>query len=149
MGANFNHRSTELPREFNIHGLLRWSRQNHRNNPSETAHHVISPMSHISRRLLLPIFIANVGHNQLASRIVTLTFLTQSVNNESTFFVQRSHPYRAFLRNHIRTNFACSRDYRTVNLCSKLVLITKEQSLHLYTSSRTSGGSTQLLLLAL
>ena len=32
-------------------------------------------------------------------------FLTTNVCNESAFFVQRAHPYRAFLRNHIRTNF--------------------------------------------
>ena len=101
----------------------------------------MSPMCHVGRRLLLPIFISNVGRNQSASWIVTLTFLTKSVSNESTFFVQRAHSYRAFLRNHIRTNFTCSRDYRTVNLCSKLVLGTTGQStcaLNLFSSRQSS-----------
>ena len=75
-------------------------------------------MSHFGRRLFPSFFISNVGHNQSASRIVTLTFLTKSVSNEVAFFVQRGHPYRAFLCNHIRTNFTCSRTYRTVNLFS-------------------------------
>ena len=65
----------------------------------------MSPMNHVGRRLLPLIFIPNIGHNQSASRIIALTFLTKSVSNESAFFVQRAHPYRAFLRNHIRTNF--------------------------------------------
>ena len=45
---------------------------------------------------LLSSFI-NVGYNQWASRIVILTFLTKSVNNESAFFVQKAHPHQAFL----------------------------------------------------
>ena len=65
----------------------------------------MSPMNHVGRRLLPPIFILNSGHNQSASRIIALTFLTKNVSNESAFFVQRAHPYRAFLRNQIRTNF--------------------------------------------
>ena len=65
----------------------------------------MSTMNHVGRRLLPPIFLPNIGHNQSASRIIALTFLTKNVSNESAFFVQRAHPYRAFLRNHIRTNF--------------------------------------------
>ena len=65
----------------------------------------MSPMNHVGRRLLPPIFIPNIDHNQSASRIIALTFLTKNMSNESAFFVQRAHPYRAFLRNHIRTNF--------------------------------------------
>ena len=62
-------------------------------------------MNHVDRRLLPPIFILNIGHNQSASRIVALTFLTENVSNESAFFVQRAHLYQAFLRNHTRTKF--------------------------------------------
>ena len=62
-------------------------------------------MNHVGRTLLPPIFLPNIGHNQSASRIIALTFLTKNVSNESAFFVQRAHPYRAFLRNYIRTNF--------------------------------------------
>ena len=57
----------------------------------------MSPTNHVGKRLLPPIF--------LPSRIIALTFLTKNVSNKSAFFVQRAHPYRAFLRNHIRTNF--------------------------------------------
>ena len=62
-------------------------------------------MNHVGRRLLSPIFIPNIGHNQSASRIIALTFLTKNVSNESAFFVQRAHPYRVFLRNRTRTIF--------------------------------------------
>ena len=43
-------------------------------------------MNHVGRRLLPPIFILNIGHNQSASRIVALTFLTKNVSDESAFF---------------------------------------------------------------
>ena len=46
----------------------------------------MSPMNHVGRRLLPPIFIPNIGHNQSASRIIALTFLTKNVSNESAFF---------------------------------------------------------------
>ena len=65
----------------------------------------MSPRTHVGRRLLPPIFLPNIGHNQSASRIIALTFLTKNVSNESAFFVQTAHPYRAFLRTHIRINF--------------------------------------------
>ena len=65
----------------------------------------MSPRTQVSRRLLPSIFLSNIGHNQSASRIIALTFLTENVSNESAFFVQRAHPYRAFLRTHIRINF--------------------------------------------
>ena len=65
----------------------------------------MSSMNHVGRRLLSPIFIPNIGHNQSASRIIALTFLIKNVSNESAFFVQRAHPYRAFLRNRTRTIF--------------------------------------------
>ena len=65
----------------------------------------MSPMNHVGRRLLSPIFIPNIGHNQSASRIIALTFLIKNVSNESAFFVQRAHPYRVFLRNRTRTIF--------------------------------------------
>ena len=65
----------------------------------------MSPMNHVGRRHLSPIFIPNIGHNQSASRIIALTFLIKNVSNESAFFVQRAHPYRAFLRNRTRTIF--------------------------------------------
>ena len=65
----------------------------------------MSPRTYVGRRLLPPIFLPNIGHNQSASRVIALTFLTKNISNESAFFVQRAHPYRAFLRNHIRTNF--------------------------------------------
>ena len=68
----------------------------------------MSPRTQVGRRLLPPIFFPNIGHNQSASRIIALTFLTKNVSNESAFFVQRVHPYRAFLRTHIRTNFRVS-----------------------------------------
>ena len=62
-------------------------------------------MNHVGRRLLPPIFIPNIGHNLSASRIIARSSLTKNMSNESAFFVHRAHPYRAFLRNHIRTNF--------------------------------------------
>ena len=62
-------------------------------------------MNHVRRRLLPPILIPNCGHNQSASLIIALTFLTKNVSNESAFLVQIAHPYQAFLRNHSRTNF--------------------------------------------
>ena len=65
----------------------------------------MSPRTQVGTRLLSPLFLPNIGHNQSASRIIALTFLTKNVSNESAFFVQRAHPYRAFLRIHIRLNF--------------------------------------------
>ena len=65
----------------------------------------MSPRTQVGRRLLPPIFFPNIGHNQSASRIIALTFLTKNVSNESAFFVQRAHPYRVFLHTHIRINF--------------------------------------------
>ena len=62
----------------------------------------MSPRAHVGRGLLSSIFLPNIGHNQSASRIIALTFLIKNVSNESAFFVQRAHPYRAFLRIHIR-----------------------------------------------
>ena len=59
----------------------------------------------LTEKLLFPPFLSNIGHNQSASRIIALTFLTKNVSNECAFFVQRAHPYQTFLRNHIRTNF--------------------------------------------
>ena len=69
----------------------------------------MSPMNHVGKRLLPPIFLPNIGHNQSTSRMIALTFLTKkqqiSVINKSAFFVQRAHPYRAFLRNHSKPSF--------------------------------------------
>ena len=65
----------------------------------------MSPRTQVGRRLLPPLFLPNIGYNQSASRIIALTFLTKNVSNESAFFVQRAHTYRAFLRTHIRINF--------------------------------------------
>ena len=65
----------------------------------------MSPRTQVGRRFLPPLFLPNIGHNQSASRIIAFTFLTENVSNESAFFVQRAHPYRAFLRTHIRINF--------------------------------------------
>ena len=65
----------------------------------------MSPRTQVGRRLLSPLFLPNIGHNQSASRIIALTFLTENVSNETAFFVQRAHPYRAFLRTHIRISF--------------------------------------------
>ena len=65
----------------------------------------MSPRTHVGRRLFPPIFLPNIGHNQSASRIIALTFLTKNVSNESAFFVQRAYPYRAFLLPSIRINF--------------------------------------------
>ena len=65
----------------------------------------MSPRAYVGRGLLPSIFLPNIGHNQSASRIIALTFLTKNVSNESAFFVQTAHPYRAFLRTHIRINF--------------------------------------------
>ena len=61
-------------------------------------------MNHVSRVLTPPIF----NHRRLSqwvARIRVLTFITKSMNNESASFVQKGHPYRAFLRNHISKNF--------------------------------------------
>ena len=99
------------------------------------SHKTMLPMSHVDRRLFPPIFISNVGHNQSVSRIVTLTFPTKSMNDESAFLVQRAHPYRAFLRNHIRTKSTASATTGgSTQLLhpSRLALITTEQSPHLY-----------------
>ena len=110
-------------------------------------------MSHIGRRLLPPIFIPNVGHNQSTSRIVNLTFLTKSVSNKSAFFVQRAHSYRAFLRNHIRTNCTpsttsgLSTQLLLLHQESQLVLWTTEQSFHLQTCSHTYRAVTSSLYL--
>ena len=65
----------------------------------------MSPRTQVGRRLLPPLFLPNIGPNQSTSRIIALTFLTKNVSNESAFFVQRVHPYRAFLRTDIRINF--------------------------------------------
>ena len=65
----------------------------------------MSPRTQVGRRLLPPIFLPNIGHNQSASRIIALTFLTKNGSNESAFFVQRAHPYRAVLLSSIRINF--------------------------------------------
>ena len=73
----------------------------------------MSPRTHVGRRLFPPLFLPNIGHNQSASRIIALTFLTSNVSNESAFYVQRAYQYRAFLRTHIRINFRVS-SYLTV-----------------------------------
>ena len=65
----------------------------------------MSSRTQVGRRLLPPLFLPNIGPNQSTSRIIALTFLTKNVSNESAFFVQRVHPYRAFLRTDIRINF--------------------------------------------
>ena len=65
----------------------------------------MSPRTQVGRRFLPPLFLPNIGPNQSTSRIIALTFLTKNVSNESAFFVHRAHPYRAFLRIHIRINF--------------------------------------------
>ena len=65
----------------------------------------MSPTNHVGTRLLAPTFLPNIGHNQSASPIIALTFLTKNVRNKSAILIQRAHLYRAFLRNHIRTNF--------------------------------------------
>ena len=91
----------------------------------------MSPMNHVGRRPRPPIFIPNIFHNQSASRFVALTFLSKNVSNESVFFVQRALPYRAFFRNHIRTNFTVptASTASTPSGGSTLpVLISKEQS---------------------
>ena len=93
------------------------------------------PMNHVGRRLLPPIFLPNIGHNQSASRIIALTFLTKNVSNESAFFVQRAHPYRVFLRNRIRTNFTV------------LTVPTAPIATTSTTASTPSGGSTLLVLI--
>ena len=54
--------------------------------------------------LHLPSSIVNVLANEQRGSLSSL-FLTKSMNNESASFVQMGHPYRAFPRNHIRTNF--------------------------------------------
>ena len=65
----------------------------------------MSPRTQVGRRFLPPLFLPNIGPNQSTSRIISLTLLTKNVNNESAFFVQRAHPYQAFLRIHIRISF--------------------------------------------
>ena len=92
-------------------------------------------MNHIGKRLLPPIFILNVGHNQSASRIIALTFLTENVSYESAFFVQRAYPYRAFLCNHIRTNFRVP------------IALTVSTAHTSSTASTPSGGSTLSVLI--
>ena len=61
------------------------------------------------------------------------------MNNESAFFVQRAHPYRAFLRNYIGTNITVptATTVPTASTASTplggstlVVLITKGQSFH-------------------
>ena len=52
-----------------------------------------TPMSQICRRLSPRILFINIGYNQWASRIVTLTFLPKSVNNESAFSVQEGYTH--------------------------------------------------------
>ena len=94
----------------------------------------MSPRTHVSRRLLPPIFLPNVGHNQSASRIIAFTFLTENVSNESAFFVQRAHPYRAFLHKYIRAEGQLNR-----------TAILRNHTRTKFTASATTGGSTQLL----
>ena len=62
----------------------------------------MSPETQVGRRFLPSLFLPNIGPNQSTSRIIALTFLTKNVSNKSAFFVQRAHPYRAFLCIHIR-----------------------------------------------
>ena len=95
----------------------------------------VSPMNHIGRRLFPPIFIPNIGHNQSGPRIIALIFLTKNVSNKSAFFVQRAHPYRAFLRNHIRKNFTV------------LTVTTAPMAATSTTASTLSGRSTLLVLI--
>ena len=65
----------------------------------------MSPRTQVGRRFLSPLFLPNIGPNQSTSRIIAPTLLTKNVSNESAFFVQRAHPYQAFLRIHIRISF--------------------------------------------
>ena len=93
----------------------------------------MSPRTQVSRRLFPPIFLPNIGHNQSVSRIIALTFLTKNVSNKSAFFVQRAHPYRAFLRNYIGTNITvptASTASTPLGGSTLVVLITKGQSFH-------------------
>ena len=95
----------------------------------------MSPRTHVSRRLLPPIFLPNVGHNQSASRIIAFTFLTENVSNESAFFVQRAHPYRAFLHKYIRAEGQLNG-----------TAILRNHTRTKFTASATTGGSTILVL---
>ena len=98
------------------------------------SHKTMSAMR-LDWRLFPPFFISNFSHNQSASRIVTFTFLTKSVSNESAFLVQRAHPYRVFPHNHTRTKLTASATtIGSTQLLhpSRLALITTEQSHHLY-----------------
>ena len=61
-------------------------------------------MSQVARMLTPSIF--NLRRlSQWIARTLVLTFITKSRNNELASFVQKTLPYRAFLRNQIRTNF--------------------------------------------
>ena len=60
-------------------------------------------MSHAGRVLTSPIF-NRQRLNQWVAQIVVLVFITRSMNSESASFVKKPPPYRAFFRNHIRTN---------------------------------------------
>ena len=107
----------------------------------------MSPMNHVGRRLLPLIFIPNIGHNQSASRIIALTFLTKSVSNESAFFVQRAHPYRAFLRNHIRTNFRVPTAFTVPTALTGHTVPTAPTASTSSTASTPSEGSTLPVLI--
>ena len=134
----------------------------------------MSPVNHVGKRLLPSIFLPDIGHNQSASRIIALTFLCLS--NESAFFVQRAHPYRNFLHNHIRPNFRvflrlsrcleflqflhlsdcsycsdCSYFYRfyAIRRVTILVLITNEQSRSTYIRILSSKNNPSLRYLYL
>ena len=61
-------------------------------------------MSHVAR-MLTPSIINHRRLSQWIARTLVLTFITKSRNNELASFVQKALPYRAFLRNQIRTNF--------------------------------------------
>ena len=109
----------------------------------------MSPMNHVDRRLLPPIFILNIGHNQSASRIVALTFLTENVSNESAFFVQRAHLYQAFLRNHTRTKFTAPTEllrssYGAPTAPTAPTGLLRHQEAHLYLFSNLQNS--QLML---
>ena len=109
----------------------------------------MSPMNHVDRRLLPPIFILNIGHNQSASRIVALTFLTENVSNESAFFVQRAHLYQAFLRNHTRTKFTVPTEllrssYGSYGSYGAPTGLLRHQEAHLYLFSNLQNS--QLML---
>ena len=106
----------------------------------------MSPMNHVGRRFLSPIFIPNSGHNQSASRIIALTFLTKNVSNESAFLVQ-IYPYRAFLRNHIRTNFGVPTIPTAPTVPTALTAPIAPIATTATTASTPSRGSTLLVLI--